>query len=78
MNAIAVPVHVDPSGIVLRNFSLAGAWSYLQWMLLAATLCVALNTVNTESARDLDESKRWQAQSSASQTVEIVRSLVWR
>jgi hypothetical protein len=78
MNAIAVRTHVGASSMVLQNVSLAGAWNYLQWMLLAATLFVAVNTANTGSALDLDESKRGQAQSPTPQTVEIVRSLVWR
>ena len=73
MRAIAIPAHVGASVMVF-----AGTWSYLQWTLLAATLCVAVNTANTGPASELDESKRGQAHSSTPHTDDIVRSLVWR
>ena len=78
MHAIAVSADAGASGMVLRNFSLAGAWGYLQWILLAVTLCVAVNTDNTGAPPELDEAKRGQAHISAPHTGEIVRSLVWR
>ena len=75
MRAIAVPLQMAAPGIYLRNFSLTGAWSYVQWTLLAAALCVA---VSIGSTPDVDESKVTRTHASAPQSVEIVRSLVWR